>query len=320
MCWFEKQWPNCPICGSVGVPEVQYLGCPFEQPLGECNLVFEASANTSRPHPTCVQIDQIAREVALGMTRESHPAPTYIDALDGVDPYESPLPSPFLRSAPIVDPGAALPAAWTSSSSNNPSHAMTIATNRRNELHSMMLEFASTLSDLENTIAPLNPQFALVVEWIPTHMTAILTAANIYIDRVTTFEWEVANGTGIPGNASFQIRAIVDGITNSLAFYESAPIWSRRYTDLITHFRRLAGQLSPPQPAANDLPPVMPERRGASAGLETDDLDGPSDSLPPATLFLPDDAFNSDNEMEAALDDDEQFAGDDEEFDDSHYP
>ncbi|KAH0285118.1 hypothetical protein M436DRAFT_86003 [Aureobasidium namibiae CBS 147.97] len=241
MCWLEKQWPNCPICGSVGVPEIQYLGCPFEQPLGECNLVFEASANTSRPHPTCVQIDQIAREVALGRVRESHPVPAYTDARDGVSPSESPLPSPFLQHPPVANPGAALPAGWTSSGSNNPSHAMTIATNRRNELHSMMLEIAPTLSDLKNTIAPLDPQFALVIEWIPTHMCAILTAANTYIDRVTNFEFENTNGTGIPGNASFQIGAIVDGITNSLAFYESAPIWFRRYTDLITHLRRLAG-------------------------------------------------------------------------------
>lgn len=107
MCWLKKQWPNCPVCGSVGVPEIQYLGCPFEQPLGECNLVFEATANISRPHPVCVQIDQIAREVALGRAREAHPAPADIDAGDDIDFYESPLPSPFLQPPSIADPGAA---------------------------------------------------------------------------------------------------------------------------------------------------------------------------------------------------------------------
>lgn len=153
MCWFERQYPNCPLCGGVGAPEILNLGCPFNQPLGECNFVYETPANITRPHPNCVELDRIANEV-LGRTPPVQAGPAHIDARDGVGPYDTPLPSPALQTPAIPVSDGSLPAAWSSDSNNNPSPEMIIAIIRRTELQNMIPEFATALKDLETAVGP----------------------------------------------------------------------------------------------------------------------------------------------------------------------
>ncbi|TIA44241.1 cytochrome P450 [Aureobasidium pullulans] len=323
MCWFERQYPNCPLCGGVGAPEILNLGCPFNQPLGECNLVYETPANITRPHPNCVELDRIANEV-LGRTPPVQAGPAHIDARDGVGPYDTPLPSPALQTPAIPVSDGSLPAAWSSDSNNNPSPEMIIAIIRRTELQNMIPEFATALKDLETAVGPSNPHFTQVIEFVTQHITGASLAADIHVSMIQEAEFQIANNIGDRNTARWNIDWIIRGITNTSPGFESAVIWHRRYTDLIIHLRRLAGRLSPPRPAATDeMPPPLPVRRGASAGIDPADLDDHSDFLPPPEFYLPEDAFDSDDDVEFDPDEDEQFGGDDEEdmeWDDSHYP
>ncbi|THX27443.1 cytochrome P450 [Aureobasidium pullulans] len=323
MCWFERQYPNCPLCGGVGAPEILNLGCPFNQPLGECNFVYETPANITRPHPNCVELDRIANEV-LGRTPPVQAGPAHIDARDGVGPYDTPLPSPALQTPAIPVSDGSLPAAWSSDSNNNPSPEMIIAIIRRTELQNMIPEFATALKDLETAVGPSNPHFTQVIEFVTQHITGASLAADIHVSMIQEAEFQIANNIGDRNTARWNIDWIIRGITNTSPGFESAVIWHRRYTDLIIHLRRLAGRLSPPRPAATDeMPPPLPVRRGASAGIDPADLDDHSDFLPPPEFYLPEDAFDSDDDVEFDPDEDEQFGGDDEEdmeWDDSHYP
>ncbi|THW31187.1 cytochrome P450 [Aureobasidium pullulans] len=323
MCWFERQYPNCPLCGGVGAPEILNLGCPFNQPLGECNLVYETPANITRPHPNCVELDRIANEV-LGRTPPVQAGPAHIDARDGVGPYDTPLPSPALQTPAIPVSDGSLPAAWSSDSNNNPSPEMIIFIIRRTELQNMIPEFATALKDLETAVGPSNPHFTQVIEFVTQHITGASLAADIHVSMIQEAEFQIANNIGDRNTARWNIDWIIRGITNTSPGFESAVIWHRRYTDLIIHLRRLAGRLSPPRPAATDeMPPPLPVRRGASAGIDPADLDDHSDFLPPPEFYLPEDAFDSDDDVEFDPDEDEQFGGDDEEdmeWDDSHYP
>ncbi|THW03846.1 cytochrome P450 [Aureobasidium pullulans] len=323
MCWFERQYPDCPLCGGVGAPEILNLGCPFNQPLGECNFVYETPANITRPHPNCVELDRIANEV-LGRTPPVQAGPAHIDARDGVGPYDTPLPSPALQTPAIPVSDGSLPAAWSSDSNNNPSPEMIIAIIRRTELQNMIPEFATALKDLETAVGPSNPHFTQVIEFVTQHITDASLAADIHVSMIQEAEFQIANNIGDRNTARWNIDWIIRGITNTSPGFESAVIWHRRYTDLIIHLRRLAGRLSPPRPAATDeMPPPLPVRRGASAGIDPADLDDHSDFLPPPEFYLPEDAFDSDDDVEFDPDEDEQFGGDDEEdmeWDDSHYP
>ncbi|TIA33631.1 cytochrome P450 [Aureobasidium pullulans] len=323
MCWFERQYPNCPLCGGVGAPEILNLGCPFNQPLGECNFVYETPANITRPHPNCVELDRIANEV-LGRTPPVQAGPAHIDARDGVGPYDTPLPSPARQTPAIPVSDGSLPAAWSSDSNNNPSPEMIIAIIRRTELQNMIPEFATALKDLETAVGPSNPHFTQVIEFVTQHITGASLAADIHVSMIQEAEFQIANNIGDRNTARRNIDWIIRGITNTSPGFESAVIWHRRYTDLIIHLRRLAGRLSPPRPAATDeMPPPLPVRRGASAGIDPADLDDHSDFLPPPEFYLPEDAFDSDDDVEFDPDEDEQFGGDDEEdmeWDDSHYP
>lgn len=178
MCWLEKQYPNCPLCGGVGVPETINLGCPFGQHLGECNLVFETPANVSRPHPNCVALDRLANEVRLGRTPLLQPGPALIDGRDSVAPDDTPLPSSAVQPPTAPVPGASLPAAWSANSNSNPSAEMTIAINRRNELQNMMPSLATALTDLETAVGTSNPQFSQVIEFITQHIANTTLAAS----------------------------------------------------------------------------------------------------------------------------------------------
>lgn len=324
MCWLERQYPNCPLCGSVGAPEILNLGCPFNQPLGECNFVYETPANITRPHYNCIELDRIANEVRLGRTPWFQPGPAHLDARDDVGPYDTPLSSPAIATPSVPIPSGSLPAAWSANSNNNTSPEMTIAINRRTELQNMIPEFATALADLETAVGPSNPHFAQVIEFVTQHIMGASIAADIHVNMVQDAEFQIANNIGDRNTARWHIDWVVNGIVNGSPHFESAVIWHRRYTDLIIHLRRLAGQLSPPRPAAADeMPPSMPTRRGASAGIDPADLDDHSDFLPPPEFYLPADAFDSDDEIEFDPDEDEQFAGNEEEdmeWDDSHYP
>ncbi|CAD0058093.1 unnamed protein product [Aureobasidium pullulans] len=269
--------------------------------------------NVQIPHPNCVELDRIANEV-LGRTPPVQAGPAHIDARDGVGPYDTPLPSPALQTPAIPVSDGSLPAAWSSDSNNNPSPEMIIAIIRRTELQNMIPEFATALKDLETAVGPSNPHFTQVIEFVTQHITGASLAADIHVSMIQEAEFQIANNIGDRNTARWNIDWIIRGITNTSPGFESAVIWHRRYTDLIIHLRRLAGRLSPPRPAATDeMPPPLPVRRGASAGIDPADLDDHSDFLPPPEFYLPEDAFDSDDDVEFDPDEDEQFGGDDEE-------
>lgn len=323
MCWLERQYPNCPLCGGVAAPEILNLGCPFGQPLGECNMVFETPANISRPHPNCIELDRIANEVRLGRTPSYNAPPAHVDGRDGVGPDGTPLPSPAIQTPSVPDANTSLPAAWSTQSNTVLSPELTIAINRRNELQAMIPEFATALNELETAVGTSNPQFAQVIEFVTNHIAGAPVGAEIHITQIRNAEFQIANNTGDVGRARWNIHWITQQITTSAPWFESAVIWHRRYTDLIVHLKRLAGLLSPPHPPTDDVPPAMPARRGASAGIDAADLDDRSDLLPPPEFYLPAGAFDSDDDVEVDADDDEQFAGDEDEEmeeDDSQYP
>ncbi|CAC9885940.1 unnamed protein product [Aureobasidium pullulans] len=239
--------------------------------------------------------------------------PAHIDARDGVGPYDTPLPSPALQTPAIPVSDGSLPAAWSSDSNNNPSPEMIIFIIRRTELQNMIPEFATALKDLETAVGPSNPHFTQVIEFVTQHITGASLAADIHVSMIQEAEFQIANNIGDRNTARWNIDWIIRGITNTSPGFESAVIWHRRYTDLIIHLRRLAGRLSPPRPAATDeMPPPLPVRRGASAGIDPADLDDHSDFLPPPEFYLPEDAFDSDDDVEFDPDEDEQFGGDDE--------
>jgi hypothetical protein len=274
MCWLERQYPNCPLCGGVGEPQIINLECPFGLELGDCNFVFETTANILRAHPTCVELDRIAREVQMAVSSEIPPPSVHADQRSNIGPLDAPPPTSAFQSPTAPGYPAALPATWTAQSNNNPSHAMA-------------------------TIGSLDPHFARVIHWISTHIAARVGGANRDISRIQTAEFDIANNPSTAHSARQKLAATLYAITEGTPHYESAMVWHRRYTDLIIHLRRLAGQLSPPRYVDDDeLPLPFLRRRGAIAGLE--DPQEPtdhSDFLPPPGFYI-DDLIASDDEDE----------------------
>jgi hypothetical protein len=265
MCWLEKQYPNCLLCNGVGVPYTRWMGCPFNQPEGECNSVFETSTNIFRPHPECVEINRISEEVRLENSGEA-PLPAYgFDERVDVDPMGPPAPA---IPVPTTSDSTALPAGWAAGSNNEPSYAMRLATHRRDELVRMASDLFPTVAAIETTIGSLNPLFAQLIEWTAMHITAVVTVANQTISQLETEEFDVANNTANAESARERIGWLLEGIAYNAWPYENALTWHRRYTDLITYLRGLAGQISPPRPVDNDTLPPMMRRRGAIAGLD----------------------------------------------------
>jgi hypothetical protein len=297
MCWIEKQFSNCPLCGGVGAPTHLYLGCPFGSSQGYCNFVFETSANVIRPHRACIEIDRIAREVHAGIPPSEHLAPD-----------SRPPSSPTPLDAPL------LPANWDAGNTHELSHAMSIITHRRDEFVNMVRDFIPTVTAMENEIAPLNSHFAVVITWAANHMAGGVLAANIYVTNIQTAEFEIANNINMAANPRWRLDRRLAAIRNSEYGSESAFVWHRRYTDLFVHLRRLAGQLSSPRAVVDEVPPPIMNRRGAIAGLEVAEDTGSSDSLPQPTFFLPADAFDSDAE-EYGPEQDEPMDEDDEDDD-----
>jgi hypothetical protein len=98
--------------------------------------------------------------------------------------------------------------------------------------------------------------------------------------ELETDEFAIANNTAAAESARERIGWLLEGIAYDAWPYESAIIWHRRYTDLFTHLRGLAGQVFPPRPVDDDtLPPIM-RRRGATAGLDDPELTDNSDFDP----------------------------------------
>jgi hypothetical protein len=298
MCWLERQYPNCPLCGGVGEPQIINLECPFDLELGDCNYVFETTANILRAHPTCVELDRIAREVHLSISSDIPPPSTNVDQRSNIGPLEAPAPTSAFQSPQPSDYPAALPATWTAQSNNNPSHAMALATHRRDELLAMANGFIPIVSTLETTIGSLDPHLARVIHWISTHIAARVGGANRDLSRIQAAEFDIANNPATAQSARQRLAATLHAITIGTPHYESAMVWHRRYTDLFIHLRRLAGQLSPPRHIDDDeLPSPFLRRRGAIAGLDDPEPTAHTDFLPPPGFYL-DDLIASDDEDE----------------------
>jgi hypothetical protein len=307
MCWIEKQYSNCPLCGGVGAPADLYLGCPFGSSQGDCNFTFETSANVIRSHRACIEIDRIAREARSGLPPSVRP------------PIDSRPPSP---PTPLDTP--LLPANWDAGNTNELSHAMSTITHRRDEYVNMVRDFIPTVTAMTNEIAPLSPHFAVVITWVTNHMAGGVLAANTYVQSIQTAEFDIANNLNMAANPQWRIDNWLAAIQNSEYGSESAFVWHRRYTDLFVHLRRLAGQLSPPRAVADEVPPPVMARRGAIACLEvpedTED-DESSDPMPQPTFYLPADAFDDDAEDYDPEQDEpmDEYDGDDD-MDDGNWP
>ncbi|KAH0365974.1 hypothetical protein KCU65_g5702, partial [Aureobasidium melanogenum] len=290
MCFIETQIPHCLLCGAVGVPDVWVLGCPFGLTRENCNMTFETVVNITRDHPTCVALDQLCREVRMGIP----PGETVHDSL-GSSSYTAPVP------APTTD--RSLPAGWAADAVNNEarSHALNLATWHRDDLVRMMEDLVPTVQSLNATVAPLDPRFRVVIEWCEAYMAGMIVLANTHITNIQSAEFEIANNTAWSDQAQMDIATIVDGITNHISPFEGAFIWHRRLSDLFVHLRRMAGELSPPRPEGEEVTPIR-RRRGAVTGLD-DAADDHSDFLPLPEFYLPEDAFSDDGEpMEPAWD------------------
>ncbi|KAH0339530.1 hypothetical protein KCU81_g7198, partial [Aureobasidium melanogenum] len=290
MCFMEVQIPNCLFCGAVGVPDIWVLGCPFGLTREDCNMTFQTVVNVTRDHPTCVSLDQLCREVRLGIA----PSEAVDDAL-GSPSYTVPVQTPTTERS--------LPAGWTATAVNTdiPSEALVLATQHRDDIVRMMEDLVPTIQSLNATVAPLDARLRVVIEWCEGYMAGMIVLANTYIANIQCAEFEIANNTAWSDQAQMDIAIIVDGIINQLSPFEGAFIWHRRLTDLFVHLRRIAGELSPPRPAGDEVTPIR-RRRGAVTGL--DDLaDDHSDFLPAPEFYLPEDAFPDDGEpMEPAWD------------------
>ncbi|KAH0346158.1 hypothetical protein KCU83_g7511, partial [Aureobasidium melanogenum] len=219
----------------------------------------------------------------------------------GVPPRENvqPLVSSFhtVQTPTTPEHARALPAGWTANTVNDetPSDAVNLATQHRNALVSMMEDLVPTVQLLNATVAPLDARLRVVIEWCEGYMAGMIVAANTHIANVQFAEFEIANNTEWSDQAQMDIAIIVDGITNHLSPFEGAWIWHRRFSDLFIHLRRMTGELSPPRPVTDELPPIR-RRRGAVTGLDDTAATDHSDFLPPADFYLPEDAFSDDDE------------------------
>lgn len=286
-CWVEKQIFHCLLCGAAGVPDLWVLGCPFGLTRGDCNLVFETTVNITRDHPTCVALDQLCREVRMGVP----PGETS-------EPFVS---SSYTIPAHTPTTDLSLPAGWTAAAVNTdtPSDALNLATRHRDDLVRMMEDLVPAVRSLNATVAPLNTRLRVVIEWCEGYMAGMIVLANTHIAAIQSAEFEIANNTAWSDQAQMDIAIIADGIINQLSPFEGAFIWHRRLTDLFVHLRRMAGELSPPRPAGDDATPIR-RRRGAVTGLD-DPADDHSDFLPPPEFHLPEATFPDDGEpMEPA--------------------
>ncbi|KAG9693328.1 hypothetical protein KCU76_g6054, partial [Aureobasidium melanogenum] len=290
-CWYENQIFNCLLCGGTGIPETWLLGCPFGLARGDCNLIFETTVNIVRDHPSCVSLDQLCRDVRMG-----------VPPRETVDPLGSSSYSIYDQTPTTPEYARSLPAGWTATAVNteNPSDALNLAIQHRDALVSMMEDLVPTVQSLNATVAPLDARLRVVIEWCEGYMAGMIVAANTHIAHVRFAEFEVANNTQWSDQAQMDIDIIVDGITNHLSPFEGAWIWHRRFSDLFVHLRRMAGELSPPRPATDELPPIR-RRRGAVTGLDDTATTDHSDFLPPPTFYLPEDSFSDDGE---AMDED----------------
>ncbi|KAG9606286.1 hypothetical protein KCU77_g203, partial [Aureobasidium melanogenum] len=290
MCWIEKQVPNCLLCGGAGVPETWVLGCPFGLARGDCHVTFETIVNITRNHPSCVSLDQLCRDVRMG-----------IPPRDNADSLGS---SSNTVSAQTTTPSSdlSLPVGWTANAVNDEtsSDALNLATQHRDALVSMMQDLVSTVQSLNATVAPLDNRLSVVIEWCERYMAGIVVHANTQIANIQSAEFHIANNTEWSDQAQMDIAIIVDGITNHLSPFEGAWIWHRRFSDLFVHLRRMAGELSPPRPVTDELPPIR-RRRGAVTDFDDTATTDHSDFLPPADFYLPEDAFSDDDE---AMDED----------------
>ncbi|KAG9516512.1 hypothetical protein KCV07_g6764, partial [Aureobasidium melanogenum] len=290
MCWSELQIPNCRLCGGAGVPELWFFGCPFGLTTVDCNLRFENTVNIIRDHPSCVSLDQLSRDVLMGVPPPEIAEPPVVSD----HTVQRPTRPEYART---------LPAGWTANAVNDgtPSDALNLATEHRAILVSMMEDLVPTVQSLNATVASLDARLRLVIEWCEAYMAGMIVAANNYIDNVHYAEFEIANNTRYSDQAQRDLAIIVDGINNHSSAFEGGWIWHRRFSDLFVHLRRMAGELSPPRPATDELPPLR-RRRGAVAGLDDTAATDHSDFLPPANFYLPEDAFSDDDDE--AMDED----------------
>lgn len=303
MCFLEKIFFNCTLCGAVSPAETLVLGCPFNGAFGDCNLVFETTVNMIRAHPSCVSFDQLCRDVRLGAPVDAPPPPVYVDSRMDVDPLGTPSYTIAAQTPILPSDALSLPAGWTSDNLQAPSDALKLATQHRDALVSMVQDLIPTVASLNATIAPLNDHLRIVIEWSEGWMAGMIVAANSHIANIEAAEFEIANNTAWSDQARMDIAIIVDGIVNHLNPFEGALIWSRRFTDLFIHLRRMAGELSPPRPTTDGIPPIM-RRRGAVTDLDDPGTTDHSDFLPPPEFYLADDAFSDDGEpMDENFDD-----------------
>ncbi|KAG9799349.1 hypothetical protein KCU96_g71, partial [Aureobasidium melanogenum] len=151
-----------------------------------------------------------------------------------------------------------LPVGWTANAVNDEtsSDALNLATQHRDALVSMMQDLVSTVQSLNATVAPLDNRLSVVIEWCERYMAGIVVHANTQIANIQSAEFHIANNTEWSDQAQMDIAIIVDGITNHLSPFEGAWIWHRRFSDLFVHLRRMAGELSPPRPVTDELPPI----------------------------------------------------------------
>lgn len=300
MCWLEKQIPNSPLCGALAAPEILVLGCPFGLARHDCNLIFETTVNIIRAHASCVSLDQLCRDVRMGVPPRASPAPVHVDSRMDVDPLGPPSYDATIQTPTPPREAVSLPVGWTADNVQATSDALNLATQHRDALVRMVENLIPDVQSLNATVAPLDDRLRVVIEWCEGYMTGMVVAANTHIASVQAAEFEIANNTVWSDQASMDIAIIVDGIVNHLSPFEGAFIWNARLTDLFVHLRRMAGQLSPPRPATDELPPLM-GRRGATAGIEDSATTDHSDSLPDPTFYLLEDAFSDDGE---AMDED----------------
>lgn len=282
MCWLERQIPNCPFCGAVAPLEILVLGCPFGLARGDCNFIFETTVNIIRAHPSCVSLDQLCRDVRMGVPPDAPPlgTPSYTTAT---------------QTTTMPRNALSLPVGWTADSVQAPSHALNLATQHRDGLVRMVENLIPEVQSLNATVAPLDDRLRVVIEWCEGYMAGMVVAANNHIANVEAAEFEIENNTAWSDRARMDIDVIFEGIVNHSSPFEGAFVWNARLTDLFVHLRRMAGQLSPPRPTTDELPPLM-RRRGGAAGLEDVATDDHSDFLPPPTFYLPEDAFSDDDE------------------------
>jgi hypothetical protein len=234
----------------------------------------------------------------MAVSSDIPPPPTHVDQRSNIGPLDAPPPTSAFQSPTAPGYPAALPATWTAQSTNNLSHAMALAIHRRDELLAMANGFIPIVSALETTIGSLDPHFARVIHWISTHIAARVGGANRDLARIQTAEFDIANNPSSAHSARQRLAATLYAITEGTPHYESAMVWHRRYTDLIIHLRRLAGQLSPPRYVDDDeLPSPFLRRRGAIAGLEDPEPTNHSDFLPPPGFYV-EDLIASDDEDE----------------------